>query len=80
MILVRKRPITVEAQQLTSDQDQGLSLAAWCGGRYILPPAIEIDTLEGTMTARVGDWIIRGMCGEFYPCKPGIFEDTYERV
>lgn len=39
---------------------------------------IEINTLEGTMTAGVGDWIIRGVQGEFYPCKPDIFEATYE--
>lgn len=37
-----------------------------------------IPTLEGTMTASPGDWIIRGVKGEFYPCKPDIFEATYE--
>ena len=37
-----------------------------------------IPTLEGTMTARAGDWIIRGVKGEFYPCKPDIFAATYE--
>lgn len=41
---------------------------------------IYIPTLEGTMTANEGDWIIRGIKGEFYPCKPDIFEATYERV
>lgn len=44
------------------------------------PHWIEIDTLEGTMTASLGDWIIRGVKGEFYPCKPDIFEATYEPV
>jgi hypothetical protein len=39
---------------------------------------LEIDTLEGTMTAHRGDWIICGVKGEFYPCKPDIFEATYE--
>lgn len=39
---------------------------------------IYIATLEGTMTARDGDYIIRGVKGEFYPCKPDIFEATYE--
>ena len=39
-----------------------------------------INTLEGTMYAKVGDWIIRGVKGEFYPCKPDIFEATYEPV
>ena len=40
----------------------------------------DIETLEGTMHANVGDWIIRGVKGELYPCKPDIFEKTYERV
>lgn len=37
-----------------------------------------IDTLEGSMRADQGDWIIRGVAGEFYPCKPDIFDATYE--
>lgn len=41
-------------------------------------PVIQIQTLEGTMTARIGDYIIRGVKGEIYPCKPDIFEATYE--
>lgn len=46
------------------------------------PPWIEltIPTLEGDYIARHGDWIIKGVKGEFYPCKPDIFEETYERV
>jgi hypothetical protein len=44
------------------------------------PHAIAISTLEGTMRADVGDWIIRGVKGEFYPCKPDIFAATYEAV
>lgn len=44
------------------------------------PHGLEIKTLEGTMLADPGDWIIRGVKGEFYPCKPDIFEATYERV
>lgn len=44
------------------------------------PEHLEIDTLEGTMWALPGDWIIRGVAGEFYPCKPSIFDTTYEPV
>jgi hypothetical protein len=44
------------------------------------PEHIAIDTLEGTMRAEVGDWIIRGVKGEHYPCKPDIFDATYEPV
>jgi hypothetical protein len=81
----RKRPVEIEAQRLTTDnQDE---IAGWCGGRlshatrYGKPiGGVLIDTLEGAMGACVGDWIIRGVQGEFYPCKPDIFEKTYERV
>ncbi len=41
-------------------------------------PIMLVRTLEGTMAANPGDWIIRGVKGEFYPCKPDIFEATYE--
>lgn len=43
-------------------------------------PSIQIKTLEGQMEAVVGDWVIKGVKGEFYPCKPDIFEATYEFV
>lgn len=43
-------------------------------------PVIRIQTLEGDMLARQGDWVIKGVKGEFYPCKPDIFEATYEPV
>jgi hypothetical protein len=43
-----------------------------------LPSHLTIDTLEGVMRADIGDWIIRGVQGELYPCKPDIFEKTYE--
>lgn len=41
---------------------------------------LAVDTLEGVMKARTGDWIIRGVKGEFYPCKPDIFRATYEEI
>lgn len=41
---------------------------------------ITIETLEGDMTASINDWIIKGIKGEFYPCKPDIFEATYEAI
>jgi len=47
-------------------------------GRFRQDDKFEIYTLEGTMTADIGDWIIKGVDGEFYPCKPHIFEQTYE--
>ena len=44
------------------------------------PPTVVVRTLEGDMTAQVGDYIIEGVNGELYPCKPDIFEATYELV
>ena len=43
-------------------------------------PFLRIPTLEGTMIAKAGDWVIRGTHNEFYPCKPEIFRDTYELI
>lgn len=50
------------------------------GSRPAIPAYLSIDTLEGTMTASPGDYIIRGVNGEFYPCKPDIFAKTYDAV
>lgn len=65
--------------------DDAIAIADWCGGKSFLvdPPigvqeGIHIETLEGTMVASPGDMIIRGVKGEFYPCKPVIFEASYE--
>lgn len=68
-----------EASEYFDDVDEefqydGAVLADY-GANYL-----EIETLEGTMTARPGDYIIKGVQGEFYPCKPDIFEQTYEAV
>jgi hypothetical protein len=55
-------------------------IAKWASNFLDSGPEGEIylDTLEGTMRADVGDWVIKGVKGEFYPCKPDIFEATYE--
>lgn len=82
----KKRPVRIEAEQFTADN--GETLAFWCGGRYAAVPSsptvdtqtISIPTLEGTMVARIGWWIIKGVKGEFYPCDPEVFEATYEEV
>jgi len=73
----RKKPVVIEAVQFTGDNH--FTLGAFCG-RKARPDGdnLLIDTLEGEMTARPGDWIIQGVHGEFYPCKPDIFAATYE--
>lgn len=78
-----KRPVEIQAIQF--DKTNGAEIARWCSGTVIKDPLerpayLAIPTLEGTMTAQVGDWIIRGVKGEFYPCKPDIFEATYQLV
>lgn len=79
MPLFRKKPVVVEARQF--QPGTGPDLAAWCGGYFVndaLGYAVLIETLEGQMRADPGDWIIRGVKGEFYPCKPDVFAETYE--
>lgn len=79
----RKKPVVIEAEQLTvENKDRAFNFIS-CN-RYADGsadnPSIRIETLEGEMTANVSDWIIKGVKGEFYPCKPDIFEATYEVV
>jgi hypothetical protein len=90
MAKFRKKPVVIEAHQITGPDQQGLEeLAYWCGGVAFANKKpgerwsdshILIPTLEGEHRANIGDWIIRGVKGEFYPCKPDIFAQTYEAV
>jgi hypothetical protein len=82
-----KRPVTIEAIQFADDADTISNIHGFLGAdetciSYENPeaPVLKIVTLEGMMTAQVGDWVIKGVKGEFYPCKPDIFEATYERA
>jgi len=78
----KKKPVTVQAVLWTGDNlPQILQFMGpgFCG-KLTDDGGIEIKTLEGTMTAQEGDWIIQGVKGELYPCKPDIFDATYERV
>lgn len=72
----RKRPVEVEAWQFNGSLD---GAPDWMTGLYAFDH-ITIQTLEGAMTASPGDWIIQGVQGEIYPCKPDIFAATYEPV
>lgn len=86
----RKKPVEIEARRVPSqssyhdiEPDEIVELSQWCGGTPWIPSDgayIEIHTLEGVMRANEGDWIIQGVQGEFYPCKPDIFDTTYEPV
>ena len=81
----RKNPVEIEAVQFTDDPDTLIKINDGLGldpvnVSYEDPdnPVLKIPTLEGVMTAQVGDYIIKGVNGEFYPCKPDIFKETYE--
>jgi len=83
----RKKPVIVQAFQFFRCEFS--SLPDWIRGythlRYTeddqdMVTEIYIDTLEGTVCANEGDWIIQGVKGELYPCKPDIFDATYNKV
>lgn len=89
MAQYRKKPVVIEAVQWNgstiSETPDWLREALYMtpptvGGIFRLDDKIQIFTLEGTMTASPGDWIIRGINGELYPCKPDIFAATYDAV
>lgn len=87
----RKKPVVIEARQLTKeslfdimswiDTEDG-KVKEWCWDSDGTQPYPEryliIGTLEGNMKAQENDWVIKGVQDEFYPCKPDIFEATYE--
>ena len=71
-----KKPVTIEAMQLTPVNIEAVE--SFVGGDATVSSGrVIIATLEGAMTASVGDWVIKGVKGEFYPCKPDIFDATY---
>ncbi len=79
----RKKPVVVEAMKITNysagdiqSLGDGVSIDADENGSLV----VFIETLEGTMKGNVGDYIIRGVSGELYPCKSDIFNATYESV
>lgn len=86
----RKKPVEIAAMLWSGGAESATPIINWildnghtaryheARGPYV--DSIVILTLEGDMIARPGDYIIRGVQGEFYPCKPDIFEATYEKV
>lgn len=84
----RKKPIVIEAVEFQNNAEQIKEISDFIDNQNLRvdytdakpPPVIKINTLEGVMTASVGDYIIKGVNGEFYPCKPDIFEKTYEPI
>jgi uncharacterized 10.3 kDa protein in GP2-GP6 intergenic region len=83
----RKKPLVIDAWQFNKEnykngvpplfRDKSISYWSQYGGDVI---GGTVKTLEGEMEISENDWIIRGVNGEFYPCKPDIFEKTYEKA
>lgn len=79
----KKKPVEIEARRFNEDgPGDAYQLIEWIGDSASIAPGkgITIMTLEGAMLAEVGDWIIKGVEGEFYPVKDSIFKATYEQV
>jgi hypothetical protein len=85
----KKKPVIIEAIQLLNNNSSIEECLKFIYNVFITDDDIEtvkndkhirIQTLEGDMKASFGDYIIKGVNGEFYPCKPDIFEKTYESI
>lgn len=82
----RKKPVEIEFMQF-NNADNAYDISQWAVEKikYKVSHKFDIgymyvETLEGTMTANLGDYIVKGVNGEFYPVKPDIFEKTYEVI
>ena len=86
MTKYRKKPIIIEAIRWSGSNVKEINIFTNKPPQRILSwddslnESVIISTLEGDMRAKKGDYIIKGINGEFYPCKPDIFKKTYERV
>jgi hypothetical protein len=77
----KAKPVVIKAVQWTGDNL--MEIVQFCEGNFFFSSCFDtptIVTLEGTMRASLGDWIIKGLKGEFYPCKPDVFAEKYEEV
>ena len=78
MPFFRKKPVVIEAIQFTGNFDE---IEEFVGGdAESRDGKLLVATLEGPLWASNEDWIIKGVKGEFYPCKPDVFKQTYEEV
>ena len=77
-----KKPVVIEAKELEYSTKSQEEIIEWSKGliKKGLDGGLRIPTLEGVMVANTGDFIIKGIEGEFYPCKPDVFHKTYSEV
>lgn len=83
----RKKPVVIEAMPFYDNIEQIEALSSFINNQDVVisykqpnNPKLLLETLEGTMEASIGDYIIKGVQGEYYPCKPDIFKQTYDEV
>ncbi len=76
----RKKPVVIEAILWTGSMQDAEAFGIHECSQELTSTSLQISTLEGVMAASYGDYIIKGVKGEFYPCKPDIFAATYEPV
>ena len=80
----RKKPVVIEAMQFTEESINQVFNFVRCNCYASFDaagkPTLKIQTLEGDMITSLGDWVIKGVAGEFYPCRDDIFAATYEAV
>ena len=79
----KKKPVVIDAIELIPENHE--EAMNWCPALYYhesgdFGSSYVVETLEGQMIGTIGDFLIRGVNGEYYPCKPDIFEKTYEEV
>ena len=84
--IFRKKPVEIQACEFTGSRENVDEIQAWASiydvriTWFYNHHTLSIPTLEGNMTAKIGDFIIKGVSNEFYPCKPDIFKATYDEV
>jgi len=84
MARYRKKPVVIDAVEFDGSPESADEIADMATGDNQVSVVgleyVSVKTLEGVMTGNIGDYIIKGVSGELYPCKPDIFHKTYERV
>lgn len=89
MTKFKSKPVVIEAVQFDGTLNSAVEIIKWSGDKCGMEQrhtrkthqvVLVIKTLEGTMRAQKGDWVIKGLLGEFYPCKPDVFERRWERL
>jgi len=83
MAMFKKKPVVIEAVKFTYPPTEEFKRFINASENRVINVESNcalIDTLEGTMRADIGDYILRGVAGEYYPCKPDIFEQTYDEI